>query len=83
MIQGSSSDMVKIALIMLRKWINTNNLRDSIQLFLQLHDEIAVCCREDLAETVSNMVTICMERAAEIVLNNTLLKAEVEISDTW
>ena len=36
-----------------------------------------------MAETVSNMVTICMERAAEIVLNNTLLKAEVEISDTW
>ena len=82
-IQGSSSDIVKIALIMLRKWINSNNLRSKVQLFLQLHDEIAASCHESMAETVSNMVTICMERAAEIVLNNTLLKAEVEISDTW
>ena len=53
-IQGSSSDMIKIALIMLRKWINSNNLRSKVQLFLQLHDEIAVSCHESIAKTVGD-----------------------------
>lgn len=82
-IQGSASDMVKIALIMLRRWINKNSLRDKVQMFLQLHDEIAITCSPELADTIKDKVTEYMEGAATLVLNNTLLKAEVEISDTW
>ena len=38
---------------------------------------------DNVADTIKDKVTEYMEGAATLVLNNTLLKAEVEISDTW
>jgi DNA polymerase-1 len=82
-IQGSSADMCKIALIGLRRWINTENYRDKVKLYVQVHDEISTICEDSIAEIVKARVTYIMEEAAKICLGNTLLKAEAEISKLW
>lgn len=38
-IQSSGSSMLKIAFVLLRRWINHNNLQDKVQLLLPYHDE--------------------------------------------
>lgn len=83
MIQGSSSDMVKIALVEFRRWLNLKSLRDKVQPFVQLHDEIAISCHTSMKEVVLAKVTEVMETAATLVLNNTLLKVDAEINGTW
>lgn len=68
---------------MLRKWINKNNLRNKVRLYLQLHDEITLTCHRDISELVLSKTIECMETAATLVLKNTLLKVDAEISETW
>ena len=82
-IQGANADFCKIALIMLRKWINKNDLRNKVRLYLQLHDEITLTCHRDISELVLSKTIECMETAATLVLKNTLLKVDAEISETW
>ena len=82
-IQGSSSDMVKIAMIEFRRWINKNNYRDVIRPFVQLHDEIAISCHISMKEIASKKLVEVMEDAATTVLKNKLLKADLEIHETW
>lgn len=82
-IQGSSSDMVKIALIEMRRWINKNDLRDSVRLYSQVHDEISVSCKDALIPEVKAQLQFVMEKAAEVCLGNTLLKVEIQDSKTW
>lgn len=38
-IQSSGSSILKIAFVLMRRWINHNNLQDKIQLLLPYHDE--------------------------------------------
>ena len=83
MIQGCNADFCKIALIMLRKWINKSDLRNKVRLYLQLHDEITLTCHRDISELVLSKTIECMETAATLVLKNTLLKVDAEISETW
>lgn len=82
-IQGTSADMVKIALIKMRRWINKNNYRDVIQMFVQVHDEINLIAKNDYAEEAAKVLGQIMRDAATIVLNNDLLKADSEIRDLW
>lgn len=83
MIQGTSADMVKIAMIKMRRWINDKGYRDVCQMFVQIHDEINLIAREDYAQEVSDTLGLIMRQAATIVLNNNLLKADAEIRDLW
>lgn len=82
-VQGSGADMTKKAAVLMRKWINENNLRDKIQLILKVHDEINMQVVEYMAAEAAKKLEYFMEEAAKIVLNNDLLKAEAEISNHW
>jgi len=82
-VQGFSADMIKIALILMRRYINNNNLRDVVKLFMQVHDQIDAITTKDVSERWSVIHKQIMEQAAEICLKNTLLKSEVKISDKW
>ena len=82
-IQGTSADMVKISLIRLRRIINKHKLRDKVQLFAQVHDEIAYAVVDELAEKWAATVTKVMEDAAKECLGNDLLKTDTTISKLW
>ena len=82
-IQGFSADMTKIALILLRRYINENNLRDKVKLFMQVHDQIDTITHKDFSEEWGKILKSKMEEAATICLGNTLLKADEQISEVW
>lgn len=78
-----SADMTKIALVLLRREINKNNLRDRVKLFMQVHDQIDSICVDALVDYWNQVVKVVMEYAAEICLKNKLLKTDVEVSKLW
>ena len=81
--QGTAADMTKIALVLLRRKINELGLRDSIKLFMQVHDQIDTICKDELIEFWQPIVTSTMELAAKICLGNDLLKTDTQVSKLW
>lgn len=82
-IQGGSADMMKLALVYTRKFINNNNLRGSIKLSMQVHDQLTTMCKRDKAEWWNEQLTALMEKAAKVVIPSGLLKAETQVSEIW
>jgi hypothetical protein len=82
-IQGSSANMTKYAICIIKNYIEKHNLQDKMKFCLPLHDEIQYIAREDFAEEALRIVISHMEEAAEFILNNKLLKAEGAIENVW
>lgn len=82
-IQGSSANMTKLAISLIKKHIETNNLSDKMKFVLPLHDEIRYIAREDFADEALKIVIENMEKAGKYILNNDLQKAEGEITSVW
>ena len=80
-IQGTSADMVKKALILIREAINKYDL--NVKLVMTVHDQIDTICEENEVEYWSAALQDFMEIAAKEVITNGLLKAEVTISNCW
>ena len=80
-IQGASADMTKLALYMLRKLINDNNL--PVKLVMTVHDQIDTICKDTYVDKWSQVMRLTMEHAAEKIVTNGLLKAEVTVSNCW
>lgn len=80
-IQGSSADMTKLAIAMIRKEIEARGL--PVKMVMTVHDQIDTVCPAEYAEKwAGNLVTL-MEKAAKTVLKNELLKSEVSITRRW
>ena len=82
-IQGGSGDMTKLALVYIRNYINDNNLRDTIKLSMQVHDQIDTICHKDYADVWQKEMTTLMEAAAKVVIPSGLLTSETNISLKW
>jgi len=82
-IQGSSANMTKYAICLIKKYIEDNELSNKLKFALPLHDEIRYLCRKDFAEEGLKIVVDKMEDAAKFILGNELLKAEGEITNVW
>lgn len=83
MIQGSAADMVKLALVMIRRFILQKKLEDKILLVMQVHDQITTICPEEISEGWKTAFTMLMEKAGKYILPSGLLKAETTISPVW
>lgn len=76
--QGSSSDLIKIAMVDFAKSLKENNCKS--QLILQVHDELVVETEKDELELVKTLVKSAME------LNQPLrvpLLIDVNVGETW
>ena len=82
-IQGSAADMIKLALVYARKYINENNLRDKVKIVLTVHDEINTIVTKDYSETWRLKLKEIMEKAAQVIVPLNLIKAEPMISQRW
>lgn len=76
-IQGLASDIMKIAMLNVAKEFENN---PDVKILLQVHDEIILEVREDLAETVSQKIKTILENAYALRVP---LVANVEIGDNW
>ena len=80
-IQGSSADMTKLALVLIHKHVKENNL--PVKIIMTVHDQIDTICPREYAEEWKVVMTELMERAANTVIKNGLLKAETSITNVW
>jgi DNA polymerase-1 len=80
-IQGAAADMTKLALHMIRTDINMS--KSPVKIVMTVHDQIDTICREDYVDEWSLRLKELMEAAANKVVTNGLLKAEVTVSDCW
>jgi DNA polymerase-1 len=76
-IQGLASDIMKIAMLHVSKEFENN---PDVKMLLQVHDEIILEVREELAEAVSQKIKTILEKAYTLKVP---LVANVEIGDNW
>lgn len=82
-IQGGSADMMKLALVLVRRYINKNNLRDKVKIVMQVHDQLTTLAKKDFADEWAIKLTQLMEAAAKVIIPSGLLKAETNITERW
>ena len=80
-IQGASADMTKRALVLMRNWIKDVNA--PVKLVMTVHDQIDVICRNDYIDKCKLNMQMLMEMAANEIITNGLLKAEVTVNNCW
>lgn len=80
-IQGCGADMTKLALVYLREAFQGHE--DEVRLVLTVHDEINCVVKDGVTDKWSAIIQAEMERAANYVLKNDLLKAEPETTKQW
>ncbi len=77
-IQGTSADIIKIAMINVDKKLRDSGL--GARLLLQVHDELLVEAPRENAQAVLEILKSEMENAVKL---NVPLKVEAEIGETW
>ena len=77
-IQGTSSDIVKIAMLRVDEALRRENLR--ARMVMQVHDELLVEAPKEEAEKVAELLRREMESAVEL---DVPLEVEVGIGDNW
>jgi DNA polymerase I-like protein with 3'-5' exonuclease and polymerase domains len=80
-IQGASADMTKRALVLMRDYIKENEA--PVQIVMTVHDQIDTICRNIYLDEWTVKMKELMEEAADEIVTNKLLKAEVTVSDCW
>ena len=80
-IQGASADMTKLAMIYVREFIIKYNL--PVKMVMTVHDQIDTVCADKHLEWWKEEFQKLMEKAANVVVTNGLLKADVTSSKTW
>ena len=82
-IQGSAADMTKEAMVLIRKYLNDNNLNDKVKMVCAVHDQVDTECSADIAEEWAVKLTELMEQAGVTIVGEGLLKAETDINNAW
>lgn len=77
-IQGSSADIIKIAMINVDKKLKESGL--DAKLLLQVHDELLIECRRDQADTVLELLKTEMENATKLRVP---LLVEAHAGENW
>ncbi len=77
-LQGSSADIIKIAMINVMKKLKEGNFK--AKLVLQVHDELVIDCPEEEKEEVANLLKNAMENAVALKVP---LTVEIGVGKTW
>lgn len=78
-IQGTSADLIKLAIIQVEEYLKKHNLKDEVKLILQVHDELVYETKEDKVETVSKEIEKIMEDVLPLDRLGTLTPAPLEV----
>lgn len=77
-LQGSASDIIKIAMIKVAEKIKKNNLKSVIA--LQIHDELVVDCPKNEIEQVKEILKTTMENVVKL---DVLLPVEIDVGTSF
>lgn len=79
-IQGSASDLMKIAMRNVFNRLTRENLREKVSIISQVHDELIIEAKEDVAEYAKDLVKYEMENAVSLLVP---LVSEPHIAKSW
>jgi DNA polymerase-1 len=83
-VQGTGADVIKMAMIKIDQYLETNNLKNDAHLLLQVHDELICELREEKAAEISAEIVKILEL---VVLaeqtKGVVLKANVKTGKDW
>lgn len=77
-LQGTASDIIKIAMIKVFNSLKNNNLKS--KLILTIHDELIVDCVSGEEQQVKQILKDCMENAVELSVP---LQVDIKSGKTW
>jgi DNA polymerase-1 len=77
-VQGSSADIIKIAMINLHREMERRNLKS--KMLLQIHDELLFEVAEEEVEEMKSLVTELMPKAVELRVP---LKIDIKLGKNW
>lgn len=77
-LQGSASDIIKIAMIKVHDELTKNNMRS--KLILQVHDELIIDCVAEELEQVKNILRDCMQNVVDLDVK---LEVNVSYGKNW
>ena len=77
-IQGTAADIIKLAMVNVHRRLEKEDLR--AKLILQVHDELIVETREDIADSVCEIVKEEMENACALKVR---LLCDAHVGKTW
>ena len=75
-IQGTAADIIKIAMILVNNKLKGKDAR----LILQVHDELIVEAKREIADEIRELLCECMESAIKLSVS---LKVEANIGTSW
>jgi DNA polymerase I-like protein with 3'-5' exonuclease and polymerase domains len=82
-IQGRAAEMIKIASILLFKWIVENNYFNIVKIIGNVYDELVIEAPEDISEFVAKEAQECMTTAANYFATLVPITADYDISKHW
>lgn len=82
-IQGTSADIVKLAMILVRNYIRDNNLWNVVKVVAQVHDQITTIAKDEFVEEWKPILNQLMAEAGQVVIPTGILKADVNITPVW
>ena len=77
-VQGTSADIIKIAMVRLYEEFTKNNLES--KMLVTVHDEIVVDCKKDEFEIVNKLLKQVMENVIKLEVS---LLVEIEYGNNW
>lgn len=83
-LQGTSADIIKLAMVKIEEYIKENNFGDKAHLVLQIHDELVYEIKNDFVDEVSKEIKNIMENAVSLEkTKNVPLLATFEKGKNW
>jgi len=83
-IQGTSADIIKIAMREVDDYIEREKLRDDVYLVLQIHDELVYEIRSTKVKDIASRIEEIMESVVdEKKLNGVPLAVDASVGDNW
>ena len=81
--QASNMSIIKYALCLIKKYIETNDLDDYVKLVFTIHDEILTDVAETHVDMWKKVQTELMEKAAMYAMPGGEIKADTDVLDHW
>ena len=83
-IQGTSADLIKLAMVKIDQYVKNNKLEDKIKLILQIHDEVIYEVNKKEVEKHAPEIKKIMESILSLEKTKSInLIADYEVGDSW
>lgn len=83
-IQGTQSDIIRIAMVKIHKYLQDKKLSDDVKMSLQIHDELMFEIKEaKLKEVIPQLLEMMTSVMDEKQRNGVPILADVKVGDNW